>query len=222
MGYRAQAAKVVAIAVRPGLLTVDETTQLMSHLPAGTRLFDDPEDMVPLWPGFSVERPARPRRRLTVAKSTPAVVLGPLLAMAAVMLLPGPAASIALWPGIPILAVLAVVAIMTAIVVFLARWRSRLALTSPALVLPVTALLAAVWTLTTIRSMMIPSETDRALSNALQTLLACWLVGQIVLGVRRPGAVAIKPNVGRTRTRTRIPWSTTDHLNQGSRRRPRG
>lgn len=58
-GFRAHAAKVVAIALRPGLLTVDATAQLMSHLPAGTRLFDEVEGMVPLCPGLRVDRPAR-------------------------------------------------------------------------------------------------------------------------------------------------------------------
>ncbi len=208
-GWRTQAARVVALYLRRGLLADSETEQLLDHLPADARLFSDAAEMVAEYPDLEVDEPASVIQRKFTGwhRSALVPVLAPLMAAGVAVQIP-PAFrwlyDAAHAPVVPYFAAAAVLAIAAYATAFAIRPRWRMRLTAAPVIALVTLAVVTVWTLLTIR------ELSGGATTAETPLLTAWVVGAVVLAAKRPRAGALTRNPLRLRTRTRVRWAISD------------
>lgn len=203
-GWRAATAEVVAIAIRPGLLTPAETVELIGHLPAGVKVYQDAEQMVQLYPGLGVDEPTGAYRPVRAWLCTPlATVLAPLVVVGLVAVLAGiPLLGyLARSPDVPaVSAVVAVLAVGYLAAVLLRRPRpGRRALISPGVIAVATVVLTLVWLVATVRSLLV----DDNWGQVLGVVVLAWIPVLAFQGWSRT-EVGVTRNPSRTRTRTRI------------------
>lgn len=211
-GWRSQAARVVALYLRPGLLTDAETALLMGHLPAGTLLFMDVRDMIAHYPQLADDETGPViRTRLTAWRDSPLIsLLLPLVLLGCIVNVP-PAFrglyAVAMTPGTPYLAGAAVIGLGGYAVAFASRPEWRIRLTAAPVIAVITLVLYVLWTLTLIRQLVVGAS---AAGHVITLVLALWTVGMILLVAKRPHAAAVAWNPLRTRAKTRVRWATTD------------
>lgn len=245
-GSRAAAGAVVAVWLRPGLLTPAETDQLMTSLP-GAVLFDAVDTMIGEYPGLTEDAglaltPSatsrgcgvanRLRRRWrTPRQRSAAAVFAPFVAAGLFCITPGAVTNVlepvADSPAGIIVSVLAALLFLAYCATLILRPALRVSLTSPWSVLAGSTVLLTAFMVNTAKSDML-NNTFTAVCTAF---LFIWIGGHSLLSTYRPAPAAatagVRPIVSTARVPTRIDWSTTDpkpvHPARRTRKRsPRG